>query len=93
MSMMTWLDGHYLLALDGTGFFSLEKINADFCLQKRKRNGAIEYHLQILAGVLLISLGMYQQRIAPPNLIGPEFLCLEHGGNNRYNDEEAIQLN
>jgi len=53
LSMMTWLDGHYLLALDGTGFFSSEKINADFCLQKKKRNGEIEYHLQILAGVFI----------------------------------------
>jgi len=53
MSMMTWLNGHYLLALDGTGFFSSEKINADFCQQRQKRNGETEYHLQILAGVFI----------------------------------------
>jgi hypothetical protein len=53
LSRMTWLDGHYLLALDGTGFFSSEKIDADFCLQRKKRNGEIEYHLQILAGVFI----------------------------------------
>lgn len=53
LARMTWLDGHYLLALDGTGFFSSEKIDADFCLQRKKRNGEIEYHLQILAGVFV----------------------------------------
>lgn len=53
LSRMAWLDGHYLLALDGTGFFSSEKIDADFCLQKKKRNGETEYHLQMLAGVFI----------------------------------------
>jgi hypothetical protein len=47
---MTCLDGHLLLALDGTGIYSSEEIGSDYCLTKKKRNGKIEYHQQMLAG-------------------------------------------
>lgn len=50
---LTCLGGHLLLAVDGTGFHSSEKIGSDYCLTKKKRNGAIEYHLQMLAGAFV----------------------------------------
>lgn len=50
---MTCLDGHLLLAVDGTGFYSSEKIGSDYCLTKKKRNGTVEYHLQMLAGAFV----------------------------------------
>jgi len=53
MEKMTWLDGHYLLALDGTGIFSSEKVSSDYCLKKKKRNGHIEYYQQMLAGAFV----------------------------------------
>jgi len=53
LEKMTWLDGHYLLALDGTGIFSSEKVNSDYCLRKTKRNGKIEYYQQMLAGAFV----------------------------------------
>lgn len=53
LEKMTWLDGHYLLALDGTGIFSSEKVSSDYCLRKRKRNGNIEYYQQMLAGAFV----------------------------------------
>jgi hypothetical protein len=40
---MAFLDGHYLLALDGTGSFSSQTIHCASCLQKVHRNGAITY--------------------------------------------------
>jgi hypothetical protein len=46
----TVLDGHLLLFIDGSGFNASEKIGSDYCLTEKKRNGAIEYHLQMLAG-------------------------------------------
>ncbi|MDP2876109.1 MAG: hypothetical protein Q8O00_07985 [Holophaga sp.] len=49
MEKMTWLGG-YLLAIDGTGIFSSEKICSDSCLKKNKSNGHVEYHQQILVG-------------------------------------------
>lgn len=53
LSQMTWLDGHLLLALDGTGFYSSEELGSDYCLTKKKRNGNIVYHLQMLAGAFV----------------------------------------
>lgn len=53
LEKMTWLDGHYLLALDGTGIFSSEKVSSDYCLRKRKRNGNVEYYQQMLAGAFV----------------------------------------
>src|SRR5262245_6449422 len=34
LEAMTFLDGHYLLALDGTGYFSSKTIHCASCLQK-----------------------------------------------------------
>jgi hypothetical protein len=53
LEKMTWLGGHYLLALDGTGIFSSEKVSSDYCLRKRKRNGNTEYYQQMLAGAFV----------------------------------------
>ncbi|MBU0910171.1 MAG: transposase [Proteobacteria bacterium] len=53
LEKMAWLDGHYLLALDGTGIFSSEKVSSDYCPRKRKRNGNIEYYQQMLAGAFV----------------------------------------
>jgi len=50
---LAWLDGHYLLALDGTGIYSSEKIGSDYCLKKRKRNGRTEYYMMMLAGAIV----------------------------------------
>jgi hypothetical protein len=50
MEKMTWLGGYFLLALDGTGIFSSEKIHSDSCLQKNKSNDHVEYYQQMLAG-------------------------------------------
>lgn len=53
LEKMAWLDGHYLLALDGTGIYSSEEVGSDYCLKKRKRNGNIEYHQQMLAAAIV----------------------------------------
>lgn len=53
LEMMRWYDGHYLLALDGTGIYSSEEVGSDYCLRKSKRNGRIEYYQQMLAGALV----------------------------------------
>jgi hypothetical protein len=53
LSKMTCLGGHLLLAIDGTGVHSSENIGADYCLTKERRNGTIEYHLQMVAGAFV----------------------------------------
>jgi hypothetical protein len=45
--------GHYLLALDGTTYFSSEKIHCPSCLEKKSRNGKIAYSHQMLGACLV----------------------------------------
>jgi len=39
LEAMTFLDGHYLLALDSTGYFSSKTMHCASCLPKVHRNG------------------------------------------------------
>src|SRR5215475_10809818 len=53
LEAMTFLDGHYLLALDGTGYFSSKTIHCASCLHKVHRNGAITYYHQMLGAAIV----------------------------------------
>jgi hypothetical protein len=50
---MTFLDGHYLLALDGTEYFSSKTIHCASCLQRVHRNGAVTYAHQMLGAAII----------------------------------------
>jgi hypothetical protein len=50
---MTFLDGHYLLALDGTEYFSSKTIHCASCLQRVQRNGAVTYAHQMLGAAII----------------------------------------
>jgi hypothetical protein len=50
---MMFLDGHYLLALDGTGYFSSQTIHCASCLHKVHRNGSITYYHQMLGAAII----------------------------------------
>jgi len=50
---MTFLDGHYLVALDGTGYFSSKTIPGASCLQQQHRNGSITYSHQLLGAAII----------------------------------------
>jgi Transposase DDE domain len=50
---MVFLDGHYLVALDGTGYFSSHTIHCDSCLHKEHRNGSITYAHQMLGAAII----------------------------------------
>ena len=50
---MVFLDGHYLVALDGTGYFSSKTIHCDSCLHKEHRNGSITYYHQMLGAAII----------------------------------------
>jgi hypothetical protein len=50
---MTFLDGHYLLALDGTGYFSSKTVHCASCLQKVHRNGSLTYYHQMLGAAII----------------------------------------
>jgi Transposase DDE domain len=53
LEAMVFLDGHYLLALDGTGYFASKTIHCASCLHKVHRNGSRTYYHQMLGAALI----------------------------------------
>ncbi len=49
----TYLDGHYLLSVDGTGYFSSNQVHCTNCCQKQHRDGKVTYYHQMLGAVLV----------------------------------------
>jgi hypothetical protein len=49
---LAFLDGHYLFALDGTGYFSSKTIHCASCLHKVHRNGSVTYYHQMLGAAI-----------------------------------------
>jgi hypothetical protein len=50
---MRYLQEGYLVALDGTGQFSSEKLFSDFCMQKISSTGKTTYYLQMLGAAFV----------------------------------------
>ena len=48
-----FFQGHYLLALDGTSYYSSEKVHCSSCLEKKSRNGKVAFSHQILGAALV----------------------------------------
>jgi len=48
-----FVEGHYLLALDGTGYFASQQIHCASCLETHHRNGTITYRHQMLGAALI----------------------------------------
>jgi hypothetical protein len=53
LSKYQFLNGKYLLALDGSEYFSSDKINCPSCLKTESGKGNIRYHHQILQPVIV----------------------------------------
>lgn len=53
LEAMTFLDGHYLLALDGTEYFSSKTIHCASCLHRAHRNGSVTYAHQLLGAAII----------------------------------------
>lgn len=49
----TYIDGHYLLSIDGTGFFSSSEVHCDNCCEKHHRDGRTTYYHQMLGAVIV----------------------------------------
>lgn len=50
---MVFHDGCYLLSVDGTGYFSSQKIHCNSCLRKTNKKGVTTYYHQLLSGVIV----------------------------------------
>src|SRR5919108_2803560 len=53
LEAMTFLEGHYLLALDGTEYFSSKTIHCASCLHRVHRNGSCTYYHQMLGAAII----------------------------------------
>ncbi len=53
LEAMVFLEGHYLVALDGTGYFSSPPVHCASCLHKVHRNGSITYYHQMLGAAII----------------------------------------
>lgn len=73
LEKLVWLDGHYLLALDGTGIYSSAKVSSPYCMNKLRRNGKVEYYQQML-GAAIVSI---DQRVVLP--LCSEMIIMQDG--------------
>jgi hypothetical protein len=53
LEKMVFVQGHYLLGLDGTGYFASQAIHCDSCLETHHRNGTVTYAHQMLGAALI----------------------------------------
>jgi hypothetical protein len=53
LEAMVFFQGYYLLALDGTGYFSSQTIHCSSCLETQHRDGSITYAHQLLGAALI----------------------------------------
>jgi DDE family transposase len=53
LESFVYLEGHYLLSLDGTTYFSSSKIHCSSCLEKHHRGGGVTYSHQLLGATLV----------------------------------------
>jgi len=49
----SYLEGYYLLSIDGTGYFSSNEVHCDQCCEKHHRDGRTTYYHQMLGAVLV----------------------------------------
>lgn len=48
-----WWGGHYLLSVDGTGYFYSDNVYCEQCCEKHHRDGRASYYHQLLGAVLV----------------------------------------
>lgn len=53
LERFVYLEGHYLVSLDGTTYFSSTKVHCPACLEKHHRGGGITYSHQMLGATLV----------------------------------------
>jgi len=49
----SYMDDHYLLSIDGTGYFSSSEVHCEQCCEKHHRDGRVTYYHQLLGAVLV----------------------------------------
>jgi len=69
LEKMVFMEGCYLLNLDGTGYFSSDSRHSDACLEKKnKKSGKITYYLQTV-GAAIVHPDYKEVIVFPPETI------------------------
>lgn len=54
LEAFVFMEGYYLLSVDGTGYFSSKKIHCESCLEKtHQKTGEVTYHHQMLGAAIV----------------------------------------
>ncbi len=53
LGRFVFMDGHYLVSCDGTGYFSSNKVHCDNCMQKKGKNGEVSYYHQFFGATIV----------------------------------------
>lgn len=53
LEQFSYIDGHYLVSVDGTGYFNSKKVHCDLCCVKNHRDGSQSYYHNMLGAVLV----------------------------------------
>ena len=69
-----WLEGRYLLSVDGTGHFSSSKVHCANCCERRHKFGTTTYYHQSLCAVLV-----HPQRREVVPVVAPEAIVKSDG--------------
>ncbi|MCP4991604.1 MAG: transposase, partial [Colwellia sp.] len=87
LEQMVFMEGCYLLSLDGTGFYFSEKISSDSCLEKRsKKTGeVIGYYMQMLGASIVHP---YYKEVIP---LCPEMIIKQDGQNKNDCERNAAK--
>lgn len=67
-----FLDGHYLLSIDGTGYFSSNRVHCPQCAKKHHRDGTTTYYHQMLGAVLVHPHCQEVFPLAPEPILKPD---------------------
>lgn len=87
LGQFSYLDGCYLLSLDGTGYFNSHKIHCEYCCTRQHGDGKVSYYHNMLAAVLIHP--DYKEVIPLP----PEPIQQQDGNNkNDCEQNAAIRL-
>jgi hypothetical protein len=72
LEQFSWYEGHYLLSVDGTGYFSSHEIHGEQCGEKHHRNGRVTYYHQMLGAALVHPAHSHVLPLAPEPIIKPD---------------------
>jgi hypothetical protein len=85
LAKLRFLDDYYLMALDGTEYFSSQQVHCSGCMEKHHRNGKVTYHHQML-GAAIVRPGC--KEVIP---LMPEPIFKQDGSNKNDCERNALK--